>query len=122
MNAAEHESSLPGGFEDLEPHVAAWDLPTEEARYAKRIATPMPELRAFYDAIYPRMDAVMTHLSRHPAGSIASLPAVTRRLYRLALGYFEASHPMELRWHGAEPEPAFPASRIVYQGPSRVEN
>jgi hypothetical protein len=122
MNARERDSMLPAGFEDLEPHVAAWSLPTEEARYSKRISTSLEELRAFYDAIYPRMDAVMTHLCAYPAGGLAELPADTRRLYRLALAYFEASHPVELHWAGPEPAHAFPANRIAYQGPSCEEN
>ena len=122
MNACEPDTTLPSGFEDLEPHVAAWSLPTEEARYSKRISTSLADVKAFYEAIYPRMDAVMTHLSAYAAGDVAQLPADTRRLYRLALAYFEASHPIELRWGGAEPEHAFPANRIVYQGPSRAEN
>ena len=122
MIAQEPETALPQGFEDLEPHVATWALPTEEQRYTKRIATSMADIRSFYDTIFPRMEDVMAHLALHPAGDVARLPAEVRRLYRLALAYFEASHPVELRWRGAEPEPAFPASRIAYQGPSCKEN
>ena len=43
-------SLLPDAFADLEPF-AAWCLATERERYAKRLASTMPEMQAFYDAI-----------------------------------------------------------------------
>lgn len=122
MTARDFDAKLPAGFEALEPHVAAWALPTEQARYAKRISTPRGEVRAFYDAIFPHMNAVMTHLSAHPADDTSGLPADTRRLFWLALSYFEAAHPIELNWSGVEPVDAFPAHRIVYQAASQVED
>jgi hypothetical protein len=55
--------SLPAEFADLEPF-ADWALPTERARYDKRIASTMPELQAFYDAAFPRMDAALAYLEQ----------------------------------------------------------
>ena len=122
MSTIDNDMTLPTGFEDLEPLVQAWALPTEQTRYTKRIASPLHEVQAFYEAIYPRMDAVMQHLQAHPADDIAALPAPTRRLYRLALSYFDASHPIELHWRTANLDNAFPAERIEYREPSSVEN
>ena len=45
-------SQLPPDFADLEPF-ADWALPTEAERYAKRLASTMAELQAFYDAAFP---------------------------------------------------------------------
>jgi hypothetical protein len=45
---------LPAGFADLEPF-AGWALPSERDRYAKRLRSSMDELRAFYDAAFPRL-------------------------------------------------------------------
>ena len=45
---------LPGEFADLEPFAEKWCLATEPERYETRLATAMPELQAFYDAIEPR--------------------------------------------------------------------
>jgi hypothetical protein len=45
---------LPDQFADLEPF-AGWALPTEGERYAKRLASSMDELQAFYDAAFPRL-------------------------------------------------------------------
>lgn len=113
---------LPAGFDDLTPLVAAWALHTEQERYSKRLATPLPALRAFYEALFPRMDAVLTHLSAYPADAPAALPVPVRNLYHLALSCFEASHPVELKWKAQDLDKAFPASRIVYQAPSDREN
>ena len=69
-------SALPTEFADLEPF-ADWCLATEAERYAKRLASTMDELQAFYDAAFPRLEAAMAHLDgfaldalpgrRHPA-------------------------------------------------------
>jgi hypothetical protein len=52
---------LPADFADLEPF-ADWAIPTEKARYAKRMASSMPELQAFYDAAFPRLEAGTEYL------------------------------------------------------------
>ncbi|MEV7886717.1 hypothetical protein ACWD3I_18965 [Streptomyces sp. NPDC002817] len=43
---------FPPEFAALEPF-ADWAVPTEKARYAKRIASTMDELDAFYDTAFP---------------------------------------------------------------------
>ena len=48
--------TLPAEFADLEPF-ADWCLETEAERYAKRLASTMDELQAFYDAAFPRLEA-----------------------------------------------------------------
>lgn len=54
-------SIFPAQFADLE-RFADWAIPTEYARYAKRIASPMDELQDFYDATFPRIDEVVEYL------------------------------------------------------------
>ncbi|MGP0032841.1 MAG: hypothetical protein ACLPVF_20335 [Acidimicrobiales bacterium] len=54
-------STLPFAFADLEPF-AAWALPSEYDRYAKRLASSMSELQAFYDAAFPRLEAGTDYL------------------------------------------------------------
>ena len=46
---------LPPAFADLEPF-SDWVLPSEYDRYAKRLASTMDELQAFYDAAFPRLE------------------------------------------------------------------
>ncbi|MEU5755876.1 hypothetical protein [Streptomyces sp. NPDC047829] len=45
-------SAFPEGFEALDPFVD-WAIPTEKARYAKRVSSTMDELDAFYDVAFP---------------------------------------------------------------------
>ena len=47
-------ATFPAEFADLEPF-ADWALPSEADRYAKRLASSMDELQAFYDAAFPRL-------------------------------------------------------------------
>lgn len=54
-------STLPAEFADLEPF-ADWAIPTERARYAKRLTSTMDELQAFYDAAFPRLAAATDYL------------------------------------------------------------
>jgi hypothetical protein len=54
---------LPAEFADLEPF-ADWAIPSETARYAKRVSSTMHELQAFYDAAFPRMEDALSYLEQ----------------------------------------------------------
>lgn len=54
---------LPASFADLEPFAARWSLASRTDRSAARYGASMEELRAFYDALLPRLDAVLEHLN-----------------------------------------------------------
>ncbi|WP_433249645.1 hypothetical protein [Actinomadura nitritigenes] len=56
-------TTFPPDFADLEPF-ADWALPTERERYAKRIASTMDELQAFYDAAFPRLENSTSYLEQ----------------------------------------------------------
>jgi hypothetical protein len=86
-------SVLPPAFAALEPYVEVFALPDENARFRKRVTASMDELRAFYDAILPHMDAVMQHLQGCPA---QGLPPADEALLRLALSYAEVSRVFEV--------------------------
>ncbi|GAA3207505.1 hypothetical protein [Actinocorallia longicatena] len=71
---------LPAAFADLEPFAAVWCLPTEAERYARRLATPMSDIQAFYDAATPRAEAALAHCDLHP---LDDLPDDVLRLMHL---------------------------------------
>jgi hypothetical protein len=71
--------TLPAEFADLEPF-ADWALPTEGERYAKRIASTMDELQAFYDAAFPRSEAAATYLDQFPMDARHCCIELARRL------------------------------------------
>lgn len=59
-------SVLPAQFADLEPYARIWCLPTETQRWRRRLDSPMPELVAFYDAFFPRLEAAIEHCDSYP--------------------------------------------------------
>lgn len=120
MPGTTQDAGLPTGFEDLVRFVGEWSLPTEWERYRKRLSQTLPELHVFYDAILPRMDAVMDHLQTFSDDDINALPPEVRNLFHMAQSYFEASHPIELKWKGVDLDDAFPQERIEYVGPSFI--
>ena len=83
---------LPPDFADLEPY-ADWALPTEGARYAKRLDSTMDELQAFYDAAFPRLEAATTYIEQF---GMDNLPDDGKRLLWLFGGLVTASFPVEV--------------------------
>ena len=79
------DRQLPEAFQDLEAHLE-WALATEHERRAKRAASSMAQIKTFYDAILPRMDKVLTHLSAFP---VDHPPPATLRLFLLATALAE---------------------------------
>jgi hypothetical protein len=85
---------LPAEFADLEPF-ADWALPTERERYAKRLASTMNDMQAFYDAALPRLEDAACYLELLP---LASLPDDARHLLLLCYALINVSFPVEA-WH-----------------------
>lgn len=86
-------TDLPPGFEDLTPLVeGGWVLPTETLRYARRRASNPEELKAVYDLLAPRMEAVLAHVNGY---SLDALPAPEEALFQLALMMAEVSIAVE---------------------------
>jgi hypothetical protein len=83
---------LPADFFDLEPF-AGWAIPTERARYAKRLASTMDELQAFYDAAFPRMEAAIAYLEPFP---LDALPDDAKHLLWLYCSLVTISFPVEV--------------------------
>jgi hypothetical protein len=83
---------LPAEFAELEPYAEAWCLPTEPERYARRLASRMPEMHAFYDAVTPRALAAMAYLNRFP---LHDLPEDATNLLHLLYSMIMVSFPVE---------------------------
>ncbi len=54
---------LPEQFGDLEVFVAAWDHPGTNERYAARLASTLPEMKAFFDAVLPLAEDIKSYLN-----------------------------------------------------------
>jgi hypothetical protein len=85
-------SMLPAEFADLEPF-AAWALPSEAERFAKRLASTMEELQAFYDAAFARLDDAASYLDRL---ELHALPDDAQRLLWLCYSLVNVSFPVEV--------------------------
>ena len=84
-------SAFPAGFSDLDPW-AEWAVHGERARYAKRIASTMDELQAFYDAAFERIDDALAYLERF---EVDALPEEGQRLLWLYCALATVAFPIE---------------------------
>lgn len=85
-------TTLPPDFADLEPF-ASWAIPTEGARYAKRLASTMDDLQAFYDAAFARVDDAMSYLEKF---DLDALPDDAKHLLWLFCALMTVSFPIEV--------------------------
>jgi hypothetical protein len=87
------DALLPPEFADLEPFAPTWCLASEPERYAKRLASTMDEMQAFYDAVFPRAEAAIAYLDAFP---LHELPDDARRLLQLLYSLIMVSFPCEI--------------------------
>jgi len=106
---------LPPEFADLAPFTAVWGLKTEKERHDNLTARSIAELRPFYDAMLPRMDAITLYLNRFP---LDAMPADAELLFDVAMTFMESAHPIDLRWKTTDIEDKFPAHRFEFLPPS----
>jgi hypothetical protein len=104
---------LPAEFADLE-QFAEWSLATERERYAKRLASSMDELQAFYDAAFPRLEAATEYLDQL---DLNALPEHATRLLWLCYSLVNASFPVEV-WRQARVPDSGAASMDVVVEPA----
>jgi hypothetical protein len=92
---------LPAGFEDLEPFVEIWDLPTSQDRWARRQGMAYAEVVRFYDAMWPHLEAATAHVEHYP---LHDMPEDAARLFRLILAMMHVAVGVEI----------FGASRVPF--------
>ena len=86
------DTTLPPGFEDLEIWVEEWVLADMDARNQRRLASPMPAIQAFYDAVLPQAPRVLEYLNQRELGA---LDAAEERLLKLMLSFAEVCPAVE---------------------------
>lgn len=87
------DALLPPEFADLEPFAKTWCLTGEPERYAKRLASTMDEMQAFYNAVFPRAEEAIAYLDNLP---LDDLPDDARRLLQLLYSLIMVSFPVEI--------------------------
>jgi hypothetical protein len=98
---------LPAEFAGLEPF-SDWVLETERERYAKRLATSMQEMQAFYDVAFPRLAEATKYLEDYPLGQ-PTFQEPQRNLLLLMMSLVLVSFPVEV-WQ----QPRVPDSGATY--------
>ena len=88
----EVQRHLPERFTDLAPYLA-WSLPTDRERSVKRQSSSMDEISAFYQAMLPRMDEILSYLEQYPPEQIS---ADVKRLFALTLSLAKIAPAVEM--------------------------
>ena len=58
--------SLPSAFAELSPFITDWALDDTTARMKKRNKSSMDDIRKFYEAMLPRLEAALSYLKTIP--------------------------------------------------------
>ena len=82
---------LPAEFADLE-RFSEWCLSSEPERFAKRLASSMTEMQAFYDAITPRAEEAISFCDKFP---LDDMPEDVLNLMHLLYSMIMVSFPVE---------------------------
>jgi hypothetical protein len=104
--------NLPSGFSRLESFVPEWALANERDRYTKLHHSSLPQLKVFYDAMLPEMEAVMEFLKTQP---LEGMQPEAVNLYHLAMTFAETAHPLDLGWKDVDFPSAFPWERMEFR-------
>ena len=84
---------LPPAFADLEPFATTWCLATEPERWARRLASTMGDMQAFYDACFPRVEDAIRYCDGF---DLHDMPADVERLLQLLCSFALVSYPIEV--------------------------
>lgn len=104
---------LPDDFSELEPFLD-WALPTIGRRRAKRLASTMEEIDAFYQAILPRMSDIAAYLNGF---DLARLDDRQKRLLDLAFSFMAVAPAVEIFGQPEVKGNTFPYSRFTESDP-----
>ncbi len=84
---------LPAEFADLEPYAETGCLTSEPERWARRQATSMDDLQAFYDACFPRAEDAIRYCDRF---DLDAMPDDARHLLQLLQSLALVSYAVEV--------------------------
>ena len=109
-----HDTTLPNGFESLEPFVTYWVRDSNDERRAARSTAEMEDIQAFYDVVVARAPDAITYLEQFP---LDAMPEDATRLFKLLLAMNHAAIAVEM--HGAPRafDSTWPAAVRIAKGP-----
>jgi hypothetical protein len=107
------EAVLPSAFAELEEYAPRWCLPTETQRWDARVNASMPELHAFYDAFFPRLEDAIEYCDKFP---LDNLPDDALNLLHMVYSLIMVAMAVEIM-HQPAPVDAADAVMIRTGGP-----
>jgi hypothetical protein len=87
------EVMLPPEFADLESFAPLWCLATEPQRWERRLSSTMQDMRAFYDACFPRAQEAISYLDQF---ALDSMPEDALHLLQLLHSLALVSYAIEV--------------------------
>jgi hypothetical protein len=93
--AGDVDVSLPQRFAALESFVVEWAQKDEATRLQKLQRSSIPELKQFFDAVYPLAEDIKAYLWDKP---LDKLSGQDKRLFFILMTFVETAHPIELSW------------------------
>lgn len=87
-------AKLPEAFKDLEHLVDEWAIEDGHQRYLKRVHSTMDEMKAFYNAVFPRSQEAIDYIDRFDYQQ--ALPDDTANLRNLIYSLITISLAVEL--------------------------
>jgi hypothetical protein len=107
------EAMLPSAFAELEEYAQTWCLATETERWNARVGATMPELREFYDALFPRLEEAIDYCDKFP---LDDLPDDALNLLHMIYSLIMVAMAVEIM-HQPAPVDAADAVMIRTGGP-----
>jgi hypothetical protein len=104
------DASLPPEFSELERLMNQWVLPTQSERESRRRNTTPQQREDFYEAVTPRLEAIIAWLDRFPPDA---MPAQAQRLLHLILSLAEIAPTVELYRGSATVPYSFDETRFI---------
>jgi hypothetical protein len=94
----------------LETYLETWgNLPTTEDRLEKRLTSTIEELRAFYDAMIPNLEAIIEYLNSIP---LSGLKGEDLKLANAVLATCEIDNAVN-KWHEPVADAGIDIRRVI---------
>jgi hypothetical protein len=101
------DTKLPSAFAELEEFAKIWCLATESERWVRRLASSMAEMRAFYDAFFPRLEEAIDYCDKF---SLDDMPEDTVNLLHLIYSLVMVAMAVEIF---KQPKPTDAADAVM---------
>ena len=101
------ETMLPSAFAELEEFAQTWCLPTEAERWNQRLLSTMAEMRAFYQAFFPRLEEAIEYCDKF---SLDDMPEDAVHLLHLVYSLVMVAMAVEIF---GQPKPTDSADAVL---------